>query len=72
MAETAGPAPRSRRGAYVDWHAAAASEVAQRVGSAARPSFDSDLVYCSRSGPPASHGWSQTSTIICVSSLGVA
>jgi ferrochelatase len=27
MAETAGPAPRSRRGGYVDWHAAVAAEV---------------------------------------------
>ena len=37
MAETAGPAPRSRRGAYVDWHAAVASEVAQRVGQRRGP-----------------------------------
>ena len=72
MAETAGPAPRSRRGAYVDWHAAVASEVAQRVAQRRGRSYDHDLVYCSRSGPPASHGWSQTSTIICVSSPGVA
>ena len=32
MADTAGAVPRSGRGAYVDWHAAVASEVAQRVG----------------------------------------
>jgi protoporphyrin/coproporphyrin ferrochelatase len=51
MAETAGPVPRSGRGAYVDWHAVVASEVAQRVGKRVGRSFDSDLVYCSRSGP---------------------
>ena len=56
MAETAGPVPRSGRGAYVDWHAAVASEVAQRVGERRGRSFDSDLVYCSRSGP-ASQPW---------------
>jgi ferrochelatase len=56
MAETAGPVPRSGRGAYVDWHAAVASEVAQRVGRRRGRSFDSDLVYCSRSGP-ASQPW---------------
>jgi ferrochelatase len=56
MAETAGPAPRSRRGAYVDWHAAVASEVAQRVAQQRGRSSDFDLVYCSRSGP-ASQPW---------------
>jgi protoporphyrin/coproporphyrin ferrochelatase len=56
MADTAGPVPRSGRGAYVDWHAAVASEVAQRVGQRRGRSFDSDLVYCSRSGP-ASQPW---------------
>jgi protoporphyrin/coproporphyrin ferrochelatase len=56
MAETAGPAPRSRRGAYVDWHAAVASEVAQRVAQHRGRSSDFDLVYCSRSGP-ASQPW---------------
>jgi protoporphyrin/coproporphyrin ferrochelatase len=56
MAETAGPEPRSDRGAYVDWHAAVASEVAQRVGQRSGRSFDRDLVYCSRSGP-ASQPW---------------
>lgn len=56
MAETAGPAPRSRRGAYVDWHEAVASEVAQRVAQHRGRSSDFDLVYCSRSGP-ASQPW---------------
>ena len=56
MAETAGPAPRSRRGAYVDWHAAVASEVAHRVAQQRARSYDHDLVYCSRSGP-ASQPW---------------
>jgi ferrochelatase len=54
MAETAGPEPR--RGAYVDWHAAVASEVAQQVGQRRGRSFDRDLVYCSRSGP-ATQPW---------------
>ena len=53
MAETAGPAPRSRRGGYVDWHAAVASEVAHRVAQQRARSYDHDLVYCSRSGPPS-------------------
>jgi protoporphyrin/coproporphyrin ferrochelatase len=56
MAETAGPAPRSRFGAYVDLHAAVASEVAQRVAQQRGRSSDFDLVYCSRSGP-ASQTW---------------
>jgi protoporphyrin/coproporphyrin ferrochelatase len=51
MAETAGPAPRSRRGAYVDWHAAVASEVARRIAQQRGRNYDYDLVYCSRSGP---------------------
>ena len=53
MAETAGPPPRSRRGAYVDWHTAVASEVTQRVGQRRGRSYRSDLAYCSRSGPAA-------------------
>ena len=53
MAETAGPPPRSRRGAYVDWHTAVASEVTQRVGQRRGRSYGSDLAYCSRSGPAA-------------------
>jgi protoporphyrin/coproporphyrin ferrochelatase len=56
MAETAGPAPRSRRGAYVDWHAAVASQVARRIAQQRARSYDHDLVYCSRSGP-ASQPW---------------
>jgi protoporphyrin/coproporphyrin ferrochelatase len=56
MAETAGPSPRSPRGAYVDWHAAVATEVAQRVGEWRGQGYQSDLVYCSRSGP-ASQQW---------------
>jgi protoporphyrin/coproporphyrin ferrochelatase len=56
MAATAGPAPRSHRGAYVDWHAAVASEVARRVGQPRGQDYQSDLVYCSRSGP-ASQPW---------------
>src|SRR5215211_6451363 len=56
MAETAGPTPRSRSGAYVDWHAAVASEVTHRVGQQRGRSYGSDLVYCSRSGP-ASQPW---------------
>jgi ferrochelatase len=51
MAETAGPAPRSSRGAYVDWHAAVASEVARRIAQQRGRNYDYDLVYCSRSGP---------------------
>jgi ferrochelatase len=56
MAETAGPAPRSRTGAYVDWHAEVASEVTNRVAQQRAHSYASDLVYCSRSGP-ASQPW---------------
>jgi ferrochelatase len=56
MAETAGPMPRSRRGAYVDWHAAVASEVTHSVTEQRGHAYESDLVYCSRSGP-ASQPW---------------
>jgi protoporphyrin/coproporphyrin ferrochelatase len=56
MAETAGPTPRTHRGAYVDWHAAVASEVARRVSHRRAQRYQSDLVYCSRSGP-ASQPW---------------
>jgi protoporphyrin/coproporphyrin ferrochelatase len=56
MAETAGPAPRSHRGAYVDWHVAVASEVARRVAQRRGQDYQSDLVYCSRSGR-ASQSW---------------
>jgi protoporphyrin/coproporphyrin ferrochelatase len=51
MAETAGPAPRSRTGAYVDWHTVVAAEVTNRVGQQRGRGYASDLVYCSRSGP---------------------
>ena len=56
MAETAGPTPRSHRGAYVDWHVAVASEVTNRVSRKRGGRYRSDLVYCSRSGP-ASQPW---------------
>jgi ferrochelatase len=56
MAETAGPTPRSLRGAYVDWHTDVASEVAWRVGQRRAQDYQSDLVYCSRSGT-ASQPW---------------
>ncbi|HEY6813073.1 MAG TPA: ferrochelatase [Propionibacteriaceae bacterium] len=56
MAETAGPAPRSRAGAYVDWHRVVAAEVTNRVGQQRRREYASDVVYCSRSGP-ASQPW---------------
>jgi ferrochelatase len=51
MAETAGPVPRSRTGAYVDWHTAVAVEVAKRVGQQRGRPYNHELVYCSRSGP---------------------
>jgi protoporphyrin/coproporphyrin ferrochelatase len=51
MAETAGPVPRSRIGAYVDWHTAVAAEVADRVAQQRGCPHGHDLVYCSRSGP---------------------
>jgi protoporphyrin/coproporphyrin ferrochelatase len=53
MAATAGPTPRRRSGAYVDWHAAVASEVTNRVAQQRGRGYQSDLVYCSRSGPPS-------------------
>jgi protoporphyrin/coproporphyrin ferrochelatase len=56
MAETAGPTPRSRTGAYVDWHAVVASAVTHRVSKQRGRRYQSDLVYCSRSGP-ASQPW---------------
>jgi protoporphyrin/coproporphyrin ferrochelatase len=51
MAETAGPAPRSRNGAYIDWHTAVAAEVTDRVAQQRGRMQIHDLVYCSRSGP---------------------
>jgi ferrochelatase len=56
MAETAGPPPRSRTGAYVDWHATVAAEVTARVSQQLGRSYPRDLVYCSRSGP-ANQPW---------------
>jgi protoporphyrin/coproporphyrin ferrochelatase len=53
MAATAGPVPRSPVGAYVDWHDIVASEVTERVSKQRGRSYESDLVYCSRSGPAA-------------------
>ena len=52
MAETAGPEPRTATGAYVDWHAAVAREVARQVGSRRGIDYAHELCYCSRSGPP--------------------
>ena len=52
MAITAGPAPRTSAGAYVDWHTAVAAEVTRQVSAAVGGGHDHDLVYCSRSGPP--------------------
>ena len=51
MAETAGPAPRISGGAYVDWHAVVVSEVTDQVSQQRGRSYESDLAYCSRSGP---------------------
>jgi protoporphyrin/coproporphyrin ferrochelatase len=56
MAKTAGPAPRSHRGAYIDLHDAVAFEVARRVAQRRGQDHQSDLVYCSRSGP-ANQPW---------------
>jgi protoporphyrin/coproporphyrin ferrochelatase len=53
MAQTAGPAPRSPHGAYVDWHNAVAAAVTDRVSEHRGRRY---LVYCSRSGP-ASQPW---------------
>jgi ferrochelatase len=51
MAESAGPPPRSRTGAYVDWHEVVAAEVTDRIAQQRGRAYASDLVYCSRSGP---------------------
>src|SRR4029453_11232625 len=51
MAETAGPPPRSHRGAYVDLHDAVAFEVARHVAQRRGQDHQRHLVYCSRSGP---------------------
>jgi ferrochelatase len=52
MAQTAGPTPRSASGGYVDWHAVIAAEITDRVSERRGRRHESDLVYCSRSGPP--------------------
>jgi protoporphyrin/coproporphyrin ferrochelatase len=56
MAVTAGPEPRTSSGAYVDWHAAVAAEVARQISGGLGRRLDHDLVYCSRSGPD-SQSW---------------
>ena len=52
MASAAGPEPRSAPGAYVDWHLAVAAEVTRQVAERRGRSYEHELVYCSRSGPP--------------------
>jgi ferrochelatase len=52
MAQTAGPMPRSPSGGYVDWHTVVAAEITDRVSEHRGRRHESDLVYCSRSGPP--------------------
>jgi ferrochelatase len=52
MASAAGPEPRSAQGAYVDWHLAVAAEVTRQVADRRGRSYEHELVYCSRSGPP--------------------
>jgi ferrochelatase len=52
MATTAGPEPRTAQGAYVDWHAAVAAEVARQVSERRGTAYQHELAYCSRSGPP--------------------
>ena len=61
MAESAGPAPRSAEGGYVDWHRTVAAEVTRAGGG----SDAADATRTSSStapGParPASPGWSRT------------
>ena len=58
MAETAGPAPRSEHGGYVDWHLAVADAVTREVGARRGRGYERDLVFCSRSGPP-SQPWAE-------------
>ena len=53
MAATSGPPPKSADGGYVDWHRAVAAEVTRQVSGRRSVDFVSDLVYCSRSGPPS-------------------
>ena len=49
MAETSGPTGNG----YVAWHHAVAAAVTREVADRRRTSYDHDLVYCSRSGPPS-------------------
>jgi ferrochelatase len=49
MAQTAGPSGDG----YVRWHRAVAAEVTTAVADRRGVSYDHDLVYCSRSGPPS-------------------
>jgi ferrochelatase len=56
MAKASGPPPRSGNGAYVDWHTSVASAVTERVARQRGQNYESDLAYCSRSGP-ASQPW---------------
>ena len=53
MAESAGPEPRAPEGAYVEWHEQVAAEVTRQVSARRGIDYRSDLVYCSRSGPPS-------------------
>ena len=53
MATTAGPAPRSPEGGYVDWHLAVAAAVTRGVEERRGRSYAFDLAFCSRSGPPS-------------------
>lgn len=53
MAETAGPAPRSGNGSYVDWHLAVARDIVWQLRARTGVQYRHDLVYCSRSGPPS-------------------
>ena len=53
MAVASGPQPKSDDGGYVDWHRAVATEVTRQVSERRGTGYVSDLVYCSRSGPPS-------------------
>jgi protoporphyrin/coproporphyrin ferrochelatase len=49
MAETSGPSG----GEYVGWHRTVAAAVTREIAARRGASYDHDLVYCSRSGPPS-------------------
>jgi ferrochelatase len=53
MAVASGPPPKSDEGGYVDWHRAVAAEVTRQVSQRRGVSYEHDLAYCSRSGPPS-------------------